>query len=545
MSNPQPQGASATTTKSSSLFVAAGILLSRISGLIREAALAAVFGNTPTVSAFRMAMKIPNVMQNLLGEGVLSASFIPVYSDLLDEDDDQARSLVGNVGGLLIAITAGLVAIGVLLAGPIMTLLAPGFDAELHALATKLMRITTAGIGLLVLSALCLGILNSHRNFFLPYVAPVIWNVAQIVMIAVAGFAGWSLNKGITALAWGVLGGSALQLLVQLPTVRRLVGSTRFTLSRTSNAVRDVLRRFAPTLLGRGVVQISALIDGILASLLVTTAVSTIAYSQVLYILPISLFAMSVAAAELPELSREKHDDGLVAQRSDRGQRRIAFFMLFTAVAFIAVGDLIIGALLERGKFTADSTLAVWLVLAVLALALPVVGSSRLLQNVFYAKGDTRTPAKVALLRVVVAIVVGASLMFPFDKLVVAGRTVMGETDPRAAGLTELPHLGPVGLAIGLVVATWVEFFVLNSMIRRMMPTMRSPLERIGNLALPAAGAFLLLAILKLLLNGLPVLISAPLIVGVGGFAYVVMCFRRGIGESELVLRPIRRLIWR
>lgn len=530
----------------SSLLVAAGIFLSRISGLLREVALAGFIGGGVAIDAFRTAMRIPNLLQNLFGEGALSASFIPVYSGLVESgEDQQARRLAGSVAGLLLAVTGMLAAAGVLLAGPLTSLIAAGLDDETHDLAVKLMRITTAGVGVLVLSAWCLGILNSHRRFFLSYVAPVLWNAAQIIALVLVGLFAWSAVDGIVVVAWAVLIGSLAQFAIQLPTVRGLLGSIEVNLDWRGENTRTVIQRFTPTLLGRGVVQISAFIDLGLASFLAVGAIGSLAYAQTLYLLPISLFAMSVAAAELPELSREQHDDALLTARADRGQRRIAFFLVFTMVAYFAVGDSILGALLERGKFTADNTLIVWFILGVMALGLPAVGSSRLLQNVLYAKGETRRPAMIAVVRVVVASVAGFALMLPFDQLAVAGRSIQSLDDARAAGFEDPLRLGAVGLAIGISVAAWTEFVLLTRLAARRVAGFKSPVFNLGALAIPASISFLLLAALKLLLQPLPHLLAAPLLLLLGGLTYTVLCFRRGVDESTLVLKPIRRLIWR
>src|SRR3546814_10714334 len=156
--------------------------------------------------------------------------FIPVYSRLPDEDRREAGRLAGAVAGLLCALTGVLVVVGVVLAEPLTMLLAPGFDGDTRDLAVDLLRIMFPGIGFLVLSAWCLGILNSHRRFFLSYVAPVLWNAAQIALVVAAGLWGASRDGIATALAWGVLVGGVLQLLIQLPAVRSLVRGLRLSL---------------------------------------------------------------------------------------------------------------------------------------------------------------------------------------------------------------------------------------------------------------------------------------------------------------------------
>ena len=327
----------------SSFLVAAGILLSRLSGLIREIAVSAYLGVGAAADAFKAALRIPNLLQNMLGEGVLSASFIPVYAKLLDEDDREAGRLAGAIAGLLCALTAVLVLVGIVLARPITVLLTPGFEGERLDLAVDLLRIMFPGVGLLVLSAWCLGVLNSHRRFFLSYVAPVLWNAAQIVAVVAVGITGASQEDLATALAWGVVVGGLLQLGVQLPAVRDLTGRIRLSLDTRSTSVRSVISRFTPVLVGRGVVQLVTYVDLVLASLLAVGAVSALTYAQVLYLLPISLFGVAVAAAELPELSRlGKAGRVEIRRRLPFGLDRIVFYVAPTVALYLVAGDVII-----------------------------------------------------------------------------------------------------------------------------------------------------------------------------------------------------------
>ena len=203
--------------------VASGILLSRIAGLLRDRVFAHYFGSSDAADAFRAAFRIPNLLQNLFGEGALSASFIPVYANLLArKDEDEADDVACAVFCLLTLAMSCLVLIGIL-ATPLLTgVVAPGFTGAKLQLTISLVRILFPGAGLLAISAWCLGVLNSHRRFFISYSAPVAWNVMMIVSLV--GFGGrldqFSLTK---VLAWGSVAGSALQLGVQLPQVLRLI----------------------------------------------------------------------------------------------------------------------------------------------------------------------------------------------------------------------------------------------------------------------------------------------------------------------------------
>lgn len=465
------------SSRRGAVLVASGIALSRVAGLVRERVIARYLGVGVTADAFRAALRIPNLLQNLFGEGVLSASFIPVYSRLVDdgERDPEAEAEAGrvaaSVAGLLLVVAGVAAVVGIAAARPLTLLLTPGFEGERLDLTVRLVQIITPGIGLLVLSAWALGVLNSHRRFFLSYVAPVLWNAAQIA--AVIGAALWGVEGTdlAIALAWGTVVGGALQLGVQLPTVRRLLGSLRPSTAWCSRNVRDVLRRFGPVVVGRGVVQLVAYVDLVLASLLAVGAVAALGYAQVFYLLPISLFGMSVAAAELPELSRLRaHDARAVANRLDRAAARIAFWVGGVVVAYVVLGDLVVGMLLGTGKFGRDDTRLVWFVLVAYSTGLLAATWSRVLQNARYAVGDTRGPAVIAALRVVLAAAVGAMAMIQLDHVVIDGSSVLGLDQLPAAFETVAGdgrlRLGAVGLAMGAAAGAWLEWALLRRRVR-------------------------------------------------------------------------------
>ena len=199
--------------------VATGILLSRIVGLVRNRVFAHYFGTSDAADAFNAAFRIPNFLQNLFGEGVLSASFIPVYARLRAEGREaDARAAASAVAALLGLTVSVLVLAGVLLAPWLIDVIAPGFEGEKREATARLVRILFPGAGLLVLSAWCLGVLNSHRRFFLSYVAPVVWNLAIIAALMAKGGQTEGFDLAEVA-AWGSVVGSLLQFGIQLPTV--------------------------------------------------------------------------------------------------------------------------------------------------------------------------------------------------------------------------------------------------------------------------------------------------------------------------------------
>ncbi len=545
VSAPKPNG---------SVLVALGIALSRVSGLLRELVASRVFGLGLAADAFSAASRIPNLLQNLLGEGVLSASFVPVYSKLLEDEDPRESSRVaGAVGALLLAVTGVCVGVFVLAARPITSVLAFGLSGEKFEIVVDLVRIMALGTGFLVMSAWCLGVLNSHRRFFLPYAAPVIWNTCQVVALCLMWVRDWDLVDAARGLALAVTIGGLLQLLVQLPTVLRLTRAISFRPTRRDTSVLEVQRRFVPALLGRGVVQISAYLDLMLATLLATGAITALVKAQLLYTLPVSLFAMSVAAAELPEMSRLVQDPRMLAERSEQGLRRIAFWMLPASFVSIVAGDLIIRVLFEGGEFDRVDAYLVWFVLGAYAIGLPAIGAGRLLQNTCYAVGDTRGPARIAGARVIVSATVALLIMFSLDRVIIRSDSLTTDGSwisfsPLAEGLRNVEgpvRLGAVGLSAASALGAWVELMLLATLCRRRLPDMSNPLRSLCKPAIGAVGALVITGVFRLLLPDLPLPVSASLVVGTAALSYVIIGSRVGIQESRQLLDLVRRVLSR
>jgi putative peptidoglycan lipid II flippase len=430
--------------------VGAGIFVSRVFGFVRERFVAHYFGSTDFADAWRAALRLPNVVQNLLGEGTLSASLIPSYAALIEQGKtEEAGKFAGAALGLLALLAGAVSLIGVLVAPLLVGLFFPRFDPAKQELTATLVRILFPMTGLLVLSAWALGILNSHRRFFVSYVAPVLWNISMIVaMVGGAIYIGSEAPSRdlVLALAWGALVGGALQLAFQLPFVAKHARGVRLSLGRHVEGVPEAVRSFWPVVMARGVVNLSAWIDLFLAGLLRPGAIAVIGYAQTFYVLPISLFGMSIAASELPELSRAGgQTERVVAERVTKALRRIAYFMIPSAVVYLLLGDVVVAALYQTGAFDERATLVTWAVLAAYAIGLPASGASRVLTSAFYALRDTRAPARIAYVRVGLSLATGLTLMLPLD----------------GVGVGEL-GLGAVGLAIGASIGAWAEYTLLR-----------------------------------------------------------------------------------
>ena len=457
--------------------VATGILLSRIAGLVRDRVFAYYFGSSDAADAFRAAFRIPNFLQNLFGEGVLSASFIPVYANLLARgEEEEADRVASAVFCLLSLVLSCLVILGVLATPLLIDAIAPGFEGAKRELTISLVRVLFPGAALLALSAWCLGILNSHRRFLISYTAPVAWNLVMIASLI--GFGSHLGQFPLTkALAWGSVVGSAVQFGIQLPQVAHFIRRFWVTLGVGMESVKTVIRNFVPVFISRGVVQISAYIDALLASFLPTGALASLVYAQTLYTLPVSLFGMSVSAAELPALSSAVGEANEVnvylRNRLNAGLRQIAFFVIPSAIAFLALGDVIAGAIYQTGQFGRSESVYVWAILAGSAIGLLATTLGRLYASMYYSLKDTSTPLRYAILRVCLTAGLGYLSAIPLPPLL---------------GMN--PRWGVVGLTASAGLCGWLELALLRNSLRGRIGKTGLPVSFILRLwAAAAAGA--------------------------------------------------------
>jgi putative peptidoglycan lipid II flippase len=517
----------ATSIGRSAFLVAAGIFLTRISGLVRDRIFSHYFGLSYAADAFRSALRIPNFLQNLFGEGVLSASFIPVYAKLLaEEKKEEAGRVAGAVFSLLALVSSVLVLAGVVATPYLIDAIAPGFKGETRRLAIQLVRIFFPSAGILVLSAWCLGILNSHRKFFLSYISPVMMNLA--IIVALIWFGRSDLPRLAVYAAWASVPGSALQFLVQLPVVLRLAPAIRLGLGRANENVREVIRNFFPVFVARGVTQLSAYIDNLLASFLPTGAVAALSNAQTLYLLPISLFGMSVSAAELPAMSSTLGNEEQVAAvlrgRISSSTRRIAFFVVPSAIAFLALGDVVAATIYQTGKFTRSDSVYVWIILAGSAVGLVAATVGRLYSSAYYALRDTRTPLRYAILRVLLTSGLGYLCAMELPKL-----------------LGFDPKWGVAGLTASAGFAAWVEFLLLRRGMRR----------RIGHIELHAvyfaklwASAVIAAAVgwgVRLGLHPHDPRIAGAVILIPYGLVYLGLTAALGIDQAGAIMKRLKR----
>jgi putative peptidoglycan lipid II flippase len=527
-SEPAPVLAAARQKGGSAIFVSIGILASRMFGVLRQILQAKYLGVAPAADAFTAAFKIPNLLQNLFGEGALSASFIPVYSRLLARgEEEEAGRVAGAVLSLLTLTVSVIVLVGVVATPVIIPLIAAGFEPERRDLTIRFTRILFPGAGIFVVSAWCLGVLNTHRKFLLSYSAPVLWNVAMIGALLLYGGKQTATDLAAT-LAWASVIGAAMQFLVQVPSTLRVAKHLRFGLALESAHTRAVMRNFGPVFVSRGVVQLSAYIDQWIANFLPVGIVSTLGYAQTIYVLPVSLFGMAVSAAQLPEMSSAVGTDDEIAtflrKKLDGGLRQIAYFVIPSAMAFVAFGDVITRVLLERGHFAPQNTLYTWGILAGSAVGLLASTMGRLYSSTYYALHDTKTPLRFAMIRVALTTVLGWLFALPL---------------PRLLGLDA--HWGAAGLTISAGIAGWVEFILLRSRLN----------QRIGHTGLPASAAVQLWGAaavgaaagwgMRLMANGQNKYVEGFLVLGAFSAVYLGATIALRVPEARTALRRITR----
>ncbi len=511
-----------------SYLVATGILLSRISGLVRQRVLAHYLGLSDAADVFAAAFRIPNLLQNLFGEGALSASFIPSYSRLLGEGrDEDARRLAGAVLGILAVVVSVIVLVGVMEASFLVTLLVPSWTGEKRALMEEVIRILFPGAGFLVFSAWCLGVLNSHRRFLLSYAAPVVWNLA-IVVAALLGSTRIEMREVAIWAAWGSVVGSLLQVAVQWPMVRRVGGAIRMRAWQGVAELAIVLRTFLPALISRGALQIAAFVDVYLAGFLPGGALAALAAAQVLYTLPVSIFGMSIAAAELPEMSRERGDAETVASslraRLRAATQRLAFYIVPSAVAFLCLGGVLVGAVYQGGAFSAADAQYVWVILAGAAVGLLAATLGRLYASAFYSLGDARTPLRAGLVRVTFGAFLGA-----IAALVLPG--VLG-VDPK---------WGAVGLTIAAGISGQVEYQLLRRALWRRIGAVELPWRALLLLWGAALGAAAIATGVRLLLGTAHHLVVAAAVVPAFAASYLALSHLARIPEAVLLGNRLAR----
>jgi putative peptidoglycan lipid II flippase len=395
--------------------VGTATLVSRVLGFLRDLVVAQAFGAGPATDAFFVAFRLPNLLRRLVGEGALSSAFIPVFTEYLTtRPRAEFLHMLRAVAGGLVAVLAALTLAGVVGAPVLVRVMAPGFfaDTTTGILTVKLTRLMFPYLFFVGLAALSMGILNAHRHFVTPALAPIMLNLG--IIGAVFGLAP-RLREPVFALAAGVLVGGAGQVLLQLPALARRGLLVVPALDRGHPAVGRIIRLMTPVAIGQSATQLNILVDTMIASFLAGGSVSYLYYADRLVEFPLGVFGIAIATAVLPTLSEQAAAGNPAALRATMSftLRLAAFITLPAAVGLFVLREPLVRVLYQRGEFGPLETAQTAWALGFYAVGLVGFATAKIGAQAFYALGDTRTPVKVAVAAMVLNSVLAVALAFP------------------------------------------------------------------------------------------------------------------------------------
>ena len=423
-------------------------LASRVLGYTRDMVVARAFGAGPVTDAFFVAFRIPNLLRRLLAEGALSTAIIPVFTAYLTRESAPvvARMLRAVAGAGTLTLCAVSV-LGVVAAPWIVTVMAPGWAADppLLALAARLTRVMFPYILLVGLAALAAGILNAHHRFFTAALGPAVLNLGMIGAVLLLAA---RVDPPILSLALGVLIGGVGQLLVQLPEVKRLGLPLCPSAEWSHPALRTIARRLAPAAFGLAAVQITVVVNTLLASLLPAGSVSYLYYADRVMEFPLGVFGIALATAALPSMAAQaaRGDHRALGDTVNFSLRLAAFIAVPAAVGLIALGAPIVGLLFQRGRFGPEEAAATTLALMGYAVGLPAFSATRIAAQTFYALGDTRTPVLLGFVSVAANVALALGLMWPLGHAGLAlASSLSSYVNLLGLGWRLRVRLGPIG----------------------------------------------------------------------------------------------------
>lgn len=499
-----------------------GFVLSRLLGLLRDAILAAIFGGGSAFEAYVAAARPPETLFFVVAGGALGSAFIPTFTSYLEQGEQEEAWHLANAAitlmALIMVVLAGLAAI---FARPIVAgVLAPQFEPQKQALAANLMRIMMLSPIIFSISGLLMGILNAHQRFLLPAVAPALYNLGIIF-----GALFLSPTMGVYGLAWGVVLGALLHLLVQVPGLTALRMPYRPVFDVRHAGVREVARLMGPRVLGLAVVQVNFWVNIALASGMVEGSVAALTRAWVVMLLPQGIIAQSVANAVFPTFS-------IHAARGEQERLRLALGEVLRAVLFLAIPASvglfvlrlpIVRLLFERGAFTPEDSAATAWALLFYGLGLVAHALVEIVTRAFYALHDTRTPVLVGSGAMILNVLLSLTL-------------IRWIGDPTS--LTQGPF---AGLALANTLATTLEGTALLLLIRRRVGGLEERRTAIGLLKSTTAsiGMGLALWVLLPLIEKWGQYIGPLAGVFAGGSIFIALAWLLGSEEAHLLRRLI------
>lgn len=512
-----------------SAIVGIGFLGSRLLGVFRTVAIAAVFGTSPELSAYWVAFRLPDLIFQVLAGATLASAFIPTFSRIFArEGEEKAWQLASSVVNLVAVATAVLAVVGFILAPYLVPLMAPGLgedvgrSAELQSLAVRLTRIMLLSPIFFSISGMLMGILNARHHFVLPSLAPMMYNLA--IMLAAVTL---SRPFGVYGLAIGVVAGSALHLAIQLPGLTE-AGMRWSPIARLRDpAVREVGRLMLPRMFGLAAAQLNFVIAIYFASEISHDAINALNYAFLLMMLPLGLFGMSVATAVFPTLAEHaahgQHDE--LRRILLRTLRFTLFLVVPASVGLVLIREPLVALLFEHGEFDRESTIVTAAALQYYAVGMWAQAAVEVLSRGFYALSDTRTPVIVA----VIAMLVNLAFSLPLKNI-----------------------MGFEGLALALSVAAIVEACVLYVLLRERMGALGEKQTALSLGRTLAATAIMAAWVLAIGLGArgagwtgpwtfLRAAVAVAIAGGVGAAIFVVAALVLQADEALTVLRRLRQ----
>ena len=400
---------------SAAAIVAAGFLLSRLLGVGRSIAIADAFGTSPELSAYWVAFRLPDLVFQLLAGATLGSAFIPTFARLFTKQSEEAAwRLARSVLNLIFIATVVFAVLGFLLAPLLVPAMAPGLgedtgqQEELRSLAVNLTRIMLISPVLFAVSGMFMGILNARHHFLLPALAPALYNLAIIV--------GALVSDDVHTLAWAVVIGASLHLVVQVPALAAVGMRYKFEASWRDADVREVARLMAPRVVGLAAFQFNLLITVFFASTVSDEAISGVNYAWLITLTPLALFGMAISTAVFPTMAEQAAGNLAELRRTlEQSLRLILFLTLPAAAALMVLSEPLVAFFFERGAFTEASTDIVQSALLYYAIGLVALAAIEILSRAFYALSDTRTPVLFAVVALCVNLVLSAILVHPLE----------------------------------------------------------------------------------------------------------------------------------
>jgi putative peptidoglycan lipid II flippase len=403
--------------------VSGAVFLSRITGLVREMAMARLFGAGTVYDAFLLGFRIPNLTRDLFAEGALSSAFVPIFSRYLSTKGKQAAADLSNLVATALIVMVGAMSLaGMVFAPQFVHILAPGFAhvPGKFDLAVLLTRIMFPFLVLVSLAAQAMGVLNSCGRFGMPAMASTLFNVGSVTVGLALGFTvgRWFAQGPIVCMAIGVVVGGAMQLAWQVPGMRRAGFRFQLRWDPSDAGLRQISRLMGPALLGNAAVQINVMVNTNFASGITDAAghvingpVSWLSYAFRFMQLPLGLFGVAIASATLPSISRSAAVDRMDEFRATltRSLGTVLLLTIPSSVGLAVLGESMIGAVYQWGHFTAYDTHQTAVALAWYSVGLAGYSATKILAPAFYALNDARTPMLVSAASI--AINIGAAFV--------------------------------------------------------------------------------------------------------------------------------------